>query len=70
MALPAEIVVFQVDFEMRLDQLVLDEAPHDAGHLVAIEFDDRTGQFDLRHCCHPGLRNLRVGFGLKSAPAA
>ncbi len=33
MALHAEVVVFQVDFEIRLDQL----APHDPSHLVAVE---------------------------------
>ena len=49
------LVVFQVDFEIRLDQLVLDEAPHDASHLLAVEFDDRAGHLDLRHRCHPEL---------------
>ncbi|WP_205769720.1 hypothetical protein, partial [Microvirga sp. KLBC 81] len=26
-----------------------DELPNDAGHLVAVEFDDRIGNLDLRH---------------------
>ena len=32
-----------------MDQLVLDELPDDAGHLVAVEIDDRIGDLDLRH---------------------
>ncbi len=38
--LDAEIVIFEVDVEIGVDQLVLDELPDDAGHLVAVEFDD------------------------------
>jgi hypothetical protein len=38
--LDAQVVVFQVDVEVGQDQLVLDELPDDAGHLVAVEFDD------------------------------
>ena len=30
------------------DQLLLDERPDDPGHLVAVELDDRVGDFDLR----------------------
>ena len=37
-----EIVVVQVDVEIGVDQLLLDEVPDDAGHLVAVEFDDRV----------------------------
>jgi hypothetical protein len=40
--LDAEIVIFQIDVEIGQDQLVLDEVPDDAGHLVAVEFDDRV----------------------------
>jgi hypothetical protein len=39
-ALHTEVVIFQVDVEIRQDQLILDKAPHDADHLVAVEFDD------------------------------
>ena len=38
--LDAEVVVLQVDVEVRQDQRVLDELPDDPGHLVAVEFDD------------------------------
>jgi hypothetical protein len=34
----------QVDVEIGQDQLVLDELPDDAGHLVAVEFDDGIGR--------------------------
>ena len=39
--LDAEVVVVEVDVEVRQDQLVLDELPDDAGHLVAVHLDDR-----------------------------
>ena len=32
----------------RADQLVLDKAPPDPGHLVALEYNDRIGHFELR----------------------
>ena len=48
-ALDAQVVVLQVDVQVRQDQLVLDELPDDAGHLVAVEFDDRARHLDLRH---------------------
>jgi hypothetical protein len=32
-----------------MDQLVLDLFPDDAGHLVAVELDDRICDLDLRH---------------------
>jgi hypothetical protein len=39
----AEIVLFQADIEVWQNQLVLDEPPDDAGHLLAVEFT--TGGF-------------------------
>ncbi|OIQ64667.1 hypothetical protein GALL_537810 [mine drainage metagenome] len=47
--LDAEVVVFQVDVEIGQDQLLLDEIPDDAGHFVAVEFDDGVGYLDLGH---------------------
>jgi hypothetical protein len=47
--LDAQVEVLQVDVEVRQDQLVLDERPDDAGHLVAVELDDRVLDLDLRH---------------------
>lgn len=45
----AQVVIFEIEVEIRVDQLVLDELPDDAGHLVAVEFDDRIGDLDLCH---------------------
>jgi hypothetical protein len=45
--LDREVVIFEVDVEIGMDQLLLDEVPDDAGHLVAVEFDDRVGDLDL-----------------------
>jgi hypothetical protein len=47
--LDAEVVIEQLDVEIGQDQLLLDEAPDDARHLVAVELDDRLGNLDLRH---------------------
>ena len=46
----AEVVIEQVDVEIGMDQLVLDQLPDDAGHLVAVDLDDGVGHLDLRHC--------------------
>ena len=48
--LDAEVVIEEIDVEIGMDQLVLDELPDDAGHLVAVELDDRILDLDLRHC--------------------
>ena len=45
----AEVVVEQFDVEIGMDQLVFDQLPDDAGHLVAVDFDDGILHFDLRH---------------------
>ncbi len=47
--LDREIVIVQVDIEIGMDELGLDEVPDDAGHLVAVELDDRIFDLDLRH---------------------
>ena len=47
--LDRQVVVPQVDVQVRQDQIVLDELPDDAGHLVAVEFDDGIGHLDLGH---------------------
>ena len=39
-AFDPEVVVLQIDVEIGKDQLLLDERPDDAGHLVAIQLDD------------------------------
>ncbi|EEY04764.1 NADP-dependent isocitrate dehydrogenase [Brucella melitensis bv. 3 str. Ether] len=47
--LDRKIVVFQVDVEIGMDKLVLDELPDNAGHLVAVELDDRVCNLDFCH---------------------
>ena len=47
--LDAEVVVLEVDVEVGVDQLVLDQLPDDACHLVAVHLDDRAGDLDLLH---------------------
>ena len=51
--LDRQIVIFEIDVEIGVDQLFLDIAPDDVGHLVAVELDDRIGNLDFRHCSHP-----------------
>ena len=53
--LDAEVVVVQVDIQIGQDQFLLNEIPDDAGHFIAVEFDDGIGDFDLGH---RGLRPL------------
>ena len=47
--LHAQVVVFELHIEERVDELVLDVLPDDPGHLVAIEFDDGVGHLDFCH---------------------
>ena len=41
--LDAEVVVLEVHVEVGVDQLVLDELPDDARHLIAVHLDDGAG---------------------------
>ena len=54
--LDAQVIILQVDLEIGKDQLVLDELPDDAGHLVAVHLDDRILDLDLRHGAGPFAR--------------
>ena len=47
--LDAQVVVLQVDVQVRVDQLVLDAGPDDSGHFVAVQFDNWVGDFDFGH---------------------
>ncbi len=51
--LDAEIVIFEFDVEIGQDQFLFDEIPDNAGHLIAIELDDRIGNLDLVHKYFP-----------------
>ena len=44
-----KIEVFEFDVQIWQDQLVFDELPDNACHLVAIEFDDRIRDLDFTH---------------------
>jgi hypothetical protein len=46
--LDAQVIVY-FNVEARRDQLVLDETPDDAGHLVPVELDHRGLHLDLRN---------------------
>src|SRR5581483_7519255 len=72
-ALDPEVVVEQLDVEIGQDQLLLDEAPDDARHLVAVELDDRLGNLDLPHGVlvpFGAADHSRWGPNTKDAPAA
>ena len=47
--LDREVEVEQIDVEIGLDQPFADPLPDDAGHLVAVELDDRVLHLDLGH---------------------
>jgi hypothetical protein len=68
-ALDAEIVIFEVEIEIGVDQLVLDELPDDAGHLVAVELDDRIVHLDLLALVTGGTRGIGAGAALALAAA-
>ena len=44
-----KVIIVDVEVEIGEDQLVLDELPDDAGHLVAVEIGDRVCYLDLLH---------------------
>jgi hypothetical protein len=52
--LKTEIIVLEVDVEVGVDELVLDDLPDDAGHLITVELDDGVLDLDLvgggSHC--------------------
>jgi hypothetical protein len=47
--LHAEVVVLQLDVEIREDQALADPLPDDPRHLVAVDLHDRVRNLDLRH---------------------
>jgi hypothetical protein len=46
----AEVIVFQIDVQIRKDQFFLDESPNNAGHLVPVQLYNRG--LDLDFCHH------------------
>ena len=49
----AQVVVLEVDVQVGVDELVLDVLPDDAGHLIAVQLDNRVLDLDLVECSHP-----------------
>src|SRR3546814_19678588 len=47
--LDGEIEVDEIDIQIGQDQLFANPLPYDAGHLVAVDLDDRRLHLDLRH---------------------
>ena len=45
----AQIVVFQVNVQIRQYQFLFDKGPNDPCHFIAVEFDDRCFHFYLAH---------------------
>ena len=46
-----QVVVLQLKVEVRVNQPLTNERPHDPRHLVAVELDDGIVDLDLRHGC-------------------
>ena len=70
--LDAKVVVFEVDVEIRMDQLILDELLDYPCHFIAIKFDDRICYLDLRHSLPKRLVSKFLDFAnaaLLAAPA-
>ena len=47
--LNSQIVVFQIDIQIGQDQFFFDEVPHDPGHFIPVEFNNRVFHLDLGH---------------------
>ena len=68
--LDREIEILEVDVEIGMDQLVPDQVPDDARHLVAVEFDDRIGDLDLGHLAKDFLGGRRAACGRRTPIAS
>ena len=58
----AQVVVLEVDVEVRVDELVLDVLPDDPGHLVAVQLHDGVLHLDLGTDGGTHLPGLREGW--------
>ena len=56
-----QIIVFQIDVEIGQNEPLADPLPDDAGHFVAVEFNDRVFHLDLRHVGALAFQYGRVG---------
>ena len=66
--LDAEIVVEEIDVEIGKDQLLFDELPDDAGHLVAVELDDGSSHLDFLHIALTRSRGLQQTWRRRAEP--
>jgi hypothetical protein len=57
--LDAQVVVLQLNVEVRQDQLLPDLLPDDPRHLIAVELHDGVLDLDLRHVPGAPLGGLR-----------
>ena len=48
-----KVVGFEIDVEIRMDQALFNERPHDPRHLIAVEIHDGAGYLDLGHVFDP-----------------
>ena len=58
--LDREVIILNLEVEIRRDQEVFDHLPDDAGHFVAIKIDNWISNFNLRHV-FPLLVHARRG---------
>ena len=65
--LDPEVEVDELRVEVGQDQLVLDERPDDAGHLVAVELDDRVRDLILARRSEIPYRLRGAGRGMLSS---
>jgi hypothetical protein len=47
--LDTQIVIFNIDIQIRKNQFFFDKRPDNTSHFVAVEFDDRICNFYLYH---------------------
>ena len=52
-----QVIILGLEIHEGEDQSVLDPAPEDAGHLVAVHLHDGRSHFDFFHVIQPSLRN-------------
>ncbi len=46
----AEVVILEVDVEVRMNQFLFDAGPDYAGHFIPVHLDQRMLDFDFCHC--------------------
>ncbi|OPZ68802.1 MAG: hypothetical protein BWY82_02439 [Verrucomicrobia bacterium ADurb.Bin474] len=52
--LDPQIEIADVQIKVRQNELILDETPNDASHLIPIQFDNRVCDFDFCHAINFG----------------